>query len=124
LTTTKGNNAESFEVWQARRKQERLTASIEKRNETFKELKKEIISIVMTDEFDFETITDKAQTLICDKKIKLTNSEIVSFVQVYFNHGDKTHEKLTTCNKFYQELDHANNMIVENNESTIGMYYQ
>jgi len=124
MTTTKGNNTESFEVWQARRKQESLNAKIEKRNETFKELKKELISIVMTDEFDFETMTDKAQTLIGDKKIKLTNSEIVSFVNVYFNHGHKTHERLTTCDKFYQELDHANSMIVETNESTIGLYYQ
>lgn len=96
---------------------------IEKRNKDFSELKKEIISVIYSD-IDFETLVDKSQTLIGDKKVKLTNAEIVSFVNVYFNKGHKSHEKLTTCDKYYQELDHANNMIVETFESTIGLYYK
>ena len=106
------------------RKCKKEKTGLEKRAESFKELKKQMISLIYTDDIDFETLTDKAQTLICETKVKLTNAEIVSFVNVYFNMGHKTHERLTTCDKFYQELDHANNMIVETYESTIGMYYQ
>lgn len=105
---------QSFKEWQADRQQKRLTAKLEKRNKDFGELKKEIISVIMNDDLDFETMTYEAQELIQKKGIILINSEIISFVNVFFNHGHKTHERLTTADKFYQELDHANTMIVRN----------
>jgi hypothetical protein len=97
---------------------------LRERTRTFTDLRKEMISIILNDDLDFETMTDKAQTLIAEKRIKLTNAEIVSFADTLFNHGLKTQERLTISDKFYQELDHANSMIVENGESTIGLFYQ
>lgn len=119
MTPTK----ESFEVWQARRKQERLNAKLQKRKESFNELKKEMIS-VMYEDIDIDSTIDRAQTLIIEKKIKLTNEEIVSFSSAFFNSGHKTQDRLRNADRLYQELDHANNMIVETEASTVGMFYQ
>jgi hypothetical protein len=115
---------DSFKKWQADRQNKRLEAKLEKRNNDFAELKKEIISIIMNDDLDFETMTYECQEQIQKKGIILINSEIVSFVNVYFNHGHKTHERLTTADKFYQELDHTNSMIVKTDDKTVGLNYQ
>ena len=98
---------------------------LEKRKKSASELRKKITGLVYSNvSFTFEDLIINSTELIQQFNVKLTDNEIKELVNVFYNKEKKSSERLSQADRFYQELDHANNMIIETNENTIGLYYK
>ncbi len=97
---------------------------LEERKEKIKELKKGITSLIYSDTtLEFETLIDESTMLISQAQVKLTNEEIKEFVTMFYKKEMPSQERLTQADHYYRELDHANSMIIETNEDTVGLTY-
>lgn len=98
---------------------------LEDRKEKLKELKKGMINLIYANvSFTFETLIEESQILISKTQLKLTNEEIKDFVTQFYNKEKPTEDRLRQADHFYRELDHANSMIIETDENTVGLTYQ
>jgi len=79
---------------------------------------REIMQVV----HDFDLMVDEIQQLIGRTNVKLWTKELRSIANIYFN-KNKTTEQLDKSNRLFQEVDHANNMIIETEDSTLGLFY-
>lgn len=96
-----------------------------KRDDKIKELKKGITSLIYSDtELEFEVLIDESTMLIVKAQVKLTNEEIKEFVTMYYKKEMPSQERLQQADHYYRELDHANTMIIETNDNTVGLFYQ
>ena len=80
------------------------------------------VRVTMVRVKDFDFMVDEIQQLISKTNVKLFTKELRSIANIYFN-KNKTKEQLDLADKLFQEIDHANNMIVETEDSTIGLFY-
>ena len=100
---------------------------IQIRNKKVEDLKFKITE-TMQNVKDFDLMVDEIQQLITELKIKLWTNELRSIANIYFcmeKSKDRTVQthRLDDSNRLFQEIDHANNMIVETEDSTIGLFY-
>ncbi len=64
------------------------------------------------------------QDMITKTNVKLINKELIEISNMFYNKGDQSIERLELADKLYAEIDHANSMIIENNDSTVGLIYK
>ncbi|MEK0367777.1 MAG: hypothetical protein QQN45_07605 [Nitrosopumilus sp.] len=77
---------------------------------------------------DFDFMVDEIQQLITKTNIKLFTNELRSIANIYFcieKSKDRTVQtkRLDDSNRLFQEIDHTNSMIIETEDSTIGLFY-
>lgn len=87
------------------------------RLERYSKLYNEIADTVSTDK-DFELMVDQVQQIIIKTKLKLTHHELIAITDLFYK--DKSID-LTLADKFFMEVDHANNQIL--NGKGVGMFY-
>jgi len=73
---------------------------------------------------DFELMVGDIQDMISKTKVKLFNKELIEITNIFYNQGDQSVERLDLSDKFYTEIDHANNSLIENGDSTVGLRYK
>lgn len=77
---------------------------------------------------DFELLIDNIQQLVINNNVKLLDQEVRYIADIYFKmekskDRTKQNQRLDNANRIYQEIDHANNTIIETKDSTIGLFY-
>ena len=77
---------------------------------------------------DFDLLVDNIQQLVIDNNVKLLDEEVRYIADIYFKmekskDRTKQNHRLDNANRIYQEIDHANNTIIETKDSTIGLFY-
>ena len=67
---------------------------------------------------DFDLLVDNIQQLVINNDVKLADEEVRYLADIYFKMEKSTdrtkqNQRLDNANRLYQEIDHANNMILK-----------
>lgn len=67
---------------------------------------------------DFDLLVDNIQQLVIDNNVKLSDEQVRYLADIYFKlekstDRTKQNQRLDNANRLYQEIDHANNMILK-----------
>lgn len=67
---------------------------------------------------DFDLLVDNIQQLVINNDVKLLDEEVRYLADIYFKMEKSTdrtkqNQRLDNANRLYQEIDHANNMILK-----------
>ncbi len=100
---------------------------IQIRNKKVEDLKFKITE-TMSNVKDFDLLVDEIQQLITKTNVKLWTNELRSIANIYFcmeKSKDRIvqTQRLDNANRIFEEIDHTNNMIIESEDSTIGLFY-
>lgn len=92
------------------------------RDERYTKLYIEIVQ-VFNSKFEFEMMVGDVQEIITSTKLKLTHNELTAFTDMFYKLDEPSSERLDLADRFFVEIDHANNQIVHGNDS-VRLFYQ
>lgn len=92
-----------------------------RREEQLEEIQKKLLSIVVSTD-DFFSLVDRVNTTVLEGNRRFTDKQIENVVNYFFN-KNKTAEQLRWADDLFKELHKANEMILEENDESIGVFY-
>lgn len=102
---------------------EKVVQALKKlRDERCTKLYKEINEIFNC-KFDFDMMVGDIQEIITRTKLKLTAHELTAFTDMFYKLDEASSQRLDLADRFFAEIDHANNQIVHGNDS-VRFFYQ
>ena len=116
--------SDNFKEWQKKRANDRLAV----KEKVIEDLKIKITEIFRTKiDGNFELMVDEIQQLMTKTNVKLKNNEIVDICNIFF-HMEKSKDRIKQSHRLdladtmYQELDHTNSGLLDDN-NTVGLFY-
>ena len=77
---------------------------------------------------DFDLLVGNIQQLVIDNNVKLSDEQVRHLADIYFKlekstDRTKQNQRLDNANRIFEEIDHTNNMIIEPEDSALGLFY-